>query len=91
MSIIIPKQLILAGSDRLDKELMIGHMQGRFKLSVIKDVGHCIQEDSPLKLAANFVDFLSMFKIPVKANELKIVTNASGKQVVIGGPPSKNL
>lgn len=38
----VPKQLILAGNDRMDKELTIAHMQGRFKLVVVENVGHVI-------------------------------------------------
>ena len=39
--------LLLAGSDRMDKELTIAHMQGKFKLVVVDNVGHVIQEDRP--------------------------------------------
>jgi hypothetical protein len=37
--------LVLAGTDRLDTELMIGQMQGKFRVVVLADCGHCIQED----------------------------------------------
>ena len=36
--------LVLAGTERLDRELMIGQMQGKFQLSVISGVGHMLQE-----------------------------------------------
>jgi len=36
--------LILAGTDRLDKELMIGQMQGKFQMEVVPGVGHMLQE-----------------------------------------------
>jgi len=36
--------LILAGTDRLDKELMIGQMQGKFQMEVVPGVGHMVQE-----------------------------------------------
>lgn len=36
--------LVLAGTDRLDKELMIGHMQGKFQMVVVPGVGHMLQE-----------------------------------------------
>lgn len=36
--------LVLAGTDRLDKELMIGQMQGKFQMEVMPDVGHMLQE-----------------------------------------------
>lgn len=38
--------LVLAGAERLDKELMIGQMQGKFQLMVMAGVGHMVQEVS---------------------------------------------
>ena len=35
---------MLAGTERLDRQLMIGQMQGKFQLSVIPGVGHMLQE-----------------------------------------------
>ncbi|KAF8960062.1 Alpha/Beta hydrolase protein [Flammula alnicola] len=49
--------LVLAGTDRLDKELMIGQMQGKFQMVVIPDVGHMLQEDDPTRLAEILVEF----------------------------------
>ncbi|EIW71846.1 hypothetical protein TREMEDRAFT_28267 [Tremella mesenterica DSM 1558] len=43
--------LVLAGQERLDKELMVGQMQGKFQLEVMQDVGHYLHEDDPTKLA----------------------------------------
>ncbi len=37
--------LILAGTDRLDTELTIAQMQGKFRLVVLPECGHHIQED----------------------------------------------
>lgn len=51
------KLLILAGTDNLDKELMIGQMQGKYQLVVFQDSGHFIQEDTPLKTAITLIDF----------------------------------
>ena len=59
----VPKQLILAGAERMDTELTIGHMQGKFKLDVITNVGHVIQEDNPKTLAATVARFLFAFKL----------------------------
>eukprot|EP01133_Synstelium_polycarpum_P003419 gene3419-3884_t len=39
------KLLVLAGSDRLDKELTIAQMQGKFQLVLLTTCGHVIQED----------------------------------------------
>ena len=36
--------LVLAGAERLDKELMIGQMQGKFQLVVLANVGHMVHE-----------------------------------------------
>ncbi|KAK4528314.1 hypothetical protein GAYE_SCF54G6251 [Galdieria yellowstonensis] len=54
----VPKLLILAGQDRLDKPLTIAQMQGRFQLSVVRDSGHNLHEDQPEATAQIFVDFL---------------------------------
>ena len=67
------KSLVLAGTDRLDKELMVGQMQGgcshvqratntnmttgKFQLTVIPEAGHFIQEDVPEKMAQLSVEF----------------------------------
>ena len=74
----------------MDKDLMIAQMEGKFKLVVLEDVGHCIQEDSPVKLAQKFREFIDMFKIVPKAGQAKVITNMSGKQVVIGGPANSS-
>ncbi|KAF5359517.1 hypothetical protein D9756_002971 [Leucocoprinus leucothites] len=49
--------LVLAGTDRLDRELMIGQMQGKFQLVVVPGTGHMIQEDDPTRLAEILVEF----------------------------------
>ncbi|EGC29196.1 hypothetical protein DICPUDRAFT_90599 [Dictyostelium purpureum] len=40
------KLLILAGTDRLDRELTIAQMQGKFQLILLPLCGHVIQEDN---------------------------------------------
>ncbi|KAL8642141.1 MAG: hypothetical protein Q9228_001133 [Teloschistes exilis] len=69
------KLLILAGTDRLDKELMIGQMQGKYQLQVFPDAGHFIQEDQPAKTAMVLVDFYrrndrSALVLPPKVGDL---------------------
>lgn len=49
--------LILAGADRLDRELMIGQMQGKFQMTVVPNVGHMLHEDNPVRLAEIVADF----------------------------------
>ncbi|VDP06485.1 unnamed protein product [Soboliphyme baturini] len=58
LSITVPKLLLLAGIDRLDKELTIGHMQGKFQMIVLPRCGHAVQEDSPDRLADTVAMFL---------------------------------
>ncbi|AGO10719.1 AaceriAGR359Cp [[Ashbya] aceris (nom. inval.)] len=51
------KLLVLAGSDNLDKELIIGQMQGKYQLVVFQESGHFIQEDAPSKAAITLIEF----------------------------------
>lgn len=51
------KLLLLAGNDNLDKELIIGQMQGKYQLVVLQDSGHFIQEDVPHTTAITLIDF----------------------------------
>ncbi|XP_039022121.1 protein phosphatase methylesterase 1-like isoform X2 [Hibiscus syriacus] len=39
----VPKLLLLAGTDRLDRALTIGQMQGKFQMVVVRHTGHAIQ------------------------------------------------
>lgn len=76
------KQLILAGTDRLDRDLMIGQMQGKFQLVVLPEAGHFVQEDCPEKSAQLVVEFFrrndrSAMVLPPKVSELI----AMGKKV----------
>ncbi|GAA5910139.1 hypothetical protein JCM5296_001970 [Sporobolomyces johnsonii] len=51
------KLLLLAGTDRLDKELLIGQMQGKYQLEVYPDTGHCVHEDAPERTADTLLSF----------------------------------
>ena len=53
------KLLILAGTDRLDRELIIGQMQGKYQLVVLPEVGHFLHEDAPGKTAGSVSFFFS--------------------------------
>lgn len=52
------KFLLLAGIDRLDKTLTIGHMQGKFMMKVLTKCGHAVHEDVPEQVASAIGDFL---------------------------------
>lgn len=58
----VPKMLLLAGIDRLDKELMVGQMQGKFQLQVLGQCGHAVHEDVPEKLADIMASFMVRYK-----------------------------
>ncbi|WEW58780.1 Protein phosphatase methylesterase 1 [Emydomyces testavorans] len=69
------KLLLLAGTDRLDKELIIGQMQGKYQLQVFPEAGHFIHEDQPVKTAQILVDFYkrndrSALVLPPKVGDL---------------------
>lgn len=51
------KLLILAGTDRLDKDMTIAQMQGKFQLIVFPNSGHAVQEDEPARMARELVAF----------------------------------
>jgi len=63
LKVVSPKVLILAGTDRLDKEMTIAQMQGKFQLEVLANCGHQIQEDDPLKISEILTQFLQRYKI----------------------------
>ena len=76
------KLLLLAGTDRLDKELMIGQMQGKFQLQVFPEAGHFVQEDLPEQTAELIAEFFkrndrSTLVLPPKVSDLI----AQGKKV----------
>ncbi|KAI9202662.1 Pp2a-specific methylesterase Apo form [Polychytrium aggregatum] len=71
--------LILAGTDRLDKPLTIGQMQGKFQMTIYPESGHAIQEDVPHKVGDSLIEFwkrnqplkLPIKKFPIPANPPK--------------------
>ncbi|EJT68359.1 protein phosphatase methylesterase 1 [Gaeumannomyces tritici R3-111a-1] len=76
------KLLLLAGTDRLDTELTIGQMQGKYALQVFTEAGHFVHEDLPEKTAIALVDFhrrndRTSLVLPPKVSELL----AQGKRV----------
>ncbi|TNN10978.1 Protein phosphatase methylesterase 1 isoform 3 [Schistosoma japonicum] len=58
LSIPEPKLLLLADADRLDKDLMIGQMQGKFQVQLFPRTGHAVQEDAPDRVAECLARFL---------------------------------
>jgi len=63
LSCSVPKLLILAGVDRLDKALTIGQMQGKFQMQILAKCGHMVHEDVPDKVAEIITTFLLRQKL----------------------------
>lgn len=79
----IPKILMLAGIERMDKDLTISQMQGKFQLSVVPDVGHIIQEDDPAKTMKIIEDFIKNFKIGPKISDMKPIIGKLGNANIL--------
>lgn len=63
LSVPVPKMLLLAGVDRLDKDLAVGQMQGKFQMQIIGNCGHTMHEDQPQKVAEAIATFLLRHKM----------------------------
>jgi len=59
LSVSASKLLLLAGVDRLDRDLTVGQMQGKFQMQILPQAGHAVHEDVPEKVA----DILSTFLV----------------------------
>ena len=68
----VPKLLLLAGSDRMDTDLTIAQMQGKFKMICFPDaVGHCMMEDDPRETAKNLHMLIERFRLPLNVTDLQ--------------------
>ena len=83
LSIKTPKNLILNDTSELDTPLTIGHMQGKFKLTVIKGTGHFIHEDSPETFLEYLEEFIKTFRIPNTIDEINLIQSKLGNQTKI--------
>lgn len=73
LSVPAPKTLILAGVDRLDKDLTVGQMQGKFQMIVLPKVGHAVHEDSPKKVAEAMATFCVRHQLTTAKQEFSMV------------------
>ncbi|XP_057319579.1 protein phosphatase methylesterase 1 [Microplitis mediator] len=64
-----PKLLLLAGIDRLDRELTVGQMQGKFQMQVLPACGHAVHEDVPDKVAEAIATFMVRNKFAEPASD----------------------
>ncbi|XP_075948278.1 protein phosphatase methylesterase 1-like [Anarhichas minor] len=67
----LPKLLLLAGIDRLDRDLTIGQMQGKFMMQVLPPCGHAVQENRPEKVADAVASFLLRHKFAEARRETR--------------------
>jgi len=65
----VPKLLLLAGTDRLDKELCVGQMQGKFQMQILAQCGHAVHEDSPEEVAEALASFVMRHKFAESMEE----------------------
>jgi len=71
---------MLAEKERMDIDLTIAQMQGKFRLLVLQGVGHYMQEDDFVNTAKNLHGFLTMFRIPCSTFDVEAIkTNGIGK------------
>lgn len=64
-----PKLLLLAGVDRLDRDLTVGQMQGKFQMHVVPKSGHAVHEDAPDQVADCIASFLIRHKLVQPVDE----------------------
>ncbi|CAN3372891.1 hypothetical protein DIURU_002783 [Diutina rugosa] len=67
-----PKLLVLSTHETLDKQLMIGQMQGKFQMVAFNnsnETGHFVHEDLPRHIAATLLDFVKRNENPSKFME----------------------
>ena len=64
-----PKLLLLAGIDRLDRDLTVGQMQGKFQMHVVPKSGHAVHEDAPEQVADCIASFLVRNKLVQPVDE----------------------
>lgn len=79
MSVTLPKVLVLAGTDRLDRPLTVGQMQGKFQLVLLPQAGHAVHEDQSKSTADVVATFIQRFRIGQPKMAIPKATNA--------GPP----
>lgn len=64
--------MILASPDRLDTDLTIAHMQGKFSFKVSEEhTGHHVHEDDPKGVGHMLKDFLKIFRVPLSTVDIE--------------------
>lgn len=58
LDIRVPKLLLLASIDGLDRTLTVGQMQGKFQMQVLARCGHVVHEDRPHEVAEVIASYM---------------------------------
>ncbi|CAC5375261.1 PPME1 [Mytilus coruscus] len=69
------------GVNRLDKELTIGQMQGKFQMQVLPQCGHAVHEDSPDKVEEVLATFMVRYKVAEATHNFESVKSGQIKNV----------
>lgn len=67
------KVCFIAARERLDRELEIANMQGKFKLVTFPNVGHCMMEDDPVAMARNCHLVLDRFRCALCMDDVRAI------------------
>lgn len=65
----VPKLLLLASIDGLDRSLTVGQMQGKFQMQVLARCGHAVHEDRPHEVAEVIASYLLRNKFTVATGD----------------------
>jgi protein phosphatase methylesterase 1 len=81
----LPRALIAAGADRLDRALTVAQMQGRFQLVLVAHSGHAVQEDASGVVAAALSSMARRFRMGEPALVLPGMGAAGGAAAAAAG------
>lgn len=65
----VPKLLLLASIDGLDRTLTVGQMQGKFQMQVLARCGHAVHEDRPHEVAEVIAAYMVRNKFAQQSND----------------------
>lgn len=65
----VPKLLLLASIDGLDRTLTVGQMQGKFQMKVLARCGHVVHEDRPHEVAEVIASYMVRNKFAEPSSE----------------------
>ncbi|KAF9935028.1 Conserved oligomeric Golgi complex subunit 2 [Linnemannia zychae] len=84
------KLLVLAGTDRLDKDMTIAQMQGKFQLLVFPNAGHFVQEDDSERMARELIAFWKRNERLMVASTGAAGNSGTGNNNTISHHPQQN-